>query len=650
MKKLSLVALKSDADRLVRELVYLRSVQLTPLDKADGLLPAVPAASSGGDLESVHMQQVMQNALALVAKHRKKHNGDTDIKRSDFENILKDHAPAIRVAGRLWDIVTETESVSTGISEVKQQQLFLLPWLSMVLAPAACETASTKTVAGTAPLTVSLSAVFDTEDAPDVVLEQINTDPARQYVTVTYLKNREPEVASVLNNAGFTRIDLDKSVQNVQSSYDRLQARLSELETKQSELATEIQSYAEYAPEFELLYDYYGFKVTGVTVKDKLFYTQNAVLLQGWVPQLALPLMERVLADFECYYELEDPTESEEPPVLLKNGWFSAPFEFIISLYAYPKYRAFDPTKLVAFFFFFTFGFMVQDIAYGILMLLGCTGFILIKKPKGQFRQTLKMFALCGISTIFAGALFGGFFGDLPQSFANNMLGIEGEVDVALWFSPLSDPMTMLYFSLGVGIFQVIVGMLVDAYMKFKRHEFHAAITDDLSWLIIFIGLGMFGAASFGLADLPWLSDAGMYTALAGVAIIVLFKAKGVKNPILRLGKGLLGLYSVVNLASDILSYSRIMALGLSGAVIANVMNLLGTLGGPTITGFILFAVLLVVGTALNLFISLLGAFVHTARLQYIEFFGKFYEEGGEIFIPAAAENKYTNIILEETK
>ena len=288
----------------------------------------------------------------------------------------------------------------------------------------------------------------------------------------------------------------------------------------------------------------------------------------------------------------------------------------------------------MAFFFCFIFGFMMQDMGYGLVLLIGCLAMIKIAKPRGTFRQMLKMFAMCGVSTIFAGALFGGFFGDLPSSFSQNMLG-KGAVDISLWFSPLDNPMKMLYFSLAVGVIQVLTGIAISGYVKCKNGDVYGAFADDFCWLFIFIGGGLWFALS-GVA-----STIALGVALAGVLMILLMSARGVKNPILRIGKGLIGLYGAINLASDILSYSRIMALSLSGAVIANVMNLLGTIAGPTPAGIILFVFMLVIGTALNLAISLLGAFVHSARLQYIEFFGKFYDEGGIPFNPLRPAEKY---------
>ncbi|MEG2118108.1 MAG: V-type ATPase 116kDa subunit family protein [Clostridia bacterium] len=647
MKKLSLVALKRDADRLARELIYLRSVQLTPLESSTDLLPKAIEPIPNDSLTQQN-RQMAKTALELVSKYRKKTVGEKSVSKKDFEQTEQNHPKALAAIGRLCNINTELDEIKKTIAEEQRKYALLLPWKNLSVNPNSLETASTRTIIGIFPLISDPLVIFDSPSACDVSISEINSDVSRRYATITYLKCDETEVTSLALNNGFTRIDFDRSVENVADSMLKIQATCLILNQKLDSLNDEIKKLASLGSEIELLLDYYTFGTANNALRQKLFYTPGAVLLQGWVPEGALPLLTRVLADFECFYDLADPIDSEEPPILLKNGFFSGSFEFIISLYSMPKYRAYDPTKFISIFFFFVFGLMVQDIAYGILMSVGCLLFIKLKKPKGEFREALKMFAWCGLSTIFAGVLFGGFFGDLPNSFAKNFLGYQGEVDLALWFSPLKDPMTMLYFSLAIGIVQVMTGIIISAHMKFKNHDPYSAIVDDLSWLVIFIGGGLFAAASFGFLPFPIVGEIGKYTALTGVAIIVLFRARGCKNPILRLGKGLLGIYNIVNYASDILSYSRIMALGLSGAVIANVMNLLGTMVGPSFIGIILFVVLLVVGTLLNLFISLLGAFVHTARLQYIEFFGKFYDDGGERFVPEKADTKYTNILLEE--
>lgn len=632
MKKLSLVALRSDAEKLVRDLTYIRSVELKPIDTPPDGLPAVLPAPVFST-ESSEKKLLVDTALKLTEKYRTKKKPDTELDRTQLEDKER-HVKAIDAARRVLEVDSEMKRLASEKEEVGKKLLALAPWEGLGINPASPDTAYTRTVIGVVQQSVSFDEKFSGDDMPDVYAEVVSSAGSRNYVSVTYLKTDESRVATQLARLGFTRIELDKAVTCASVSIKALNDRNAAIDAESERLREELRSLAGYSDEFKLLYDSYSLDESVEETANGLFYTSGAVLVQGWVPEHKIQTLEETLGKFECFYQLDDPKDDEEPPVLLKNGPITAPFESILALYAYPKYRAFDPTPFVAFFFCFIFGFMMQDMGYGLVLLIGCLAMIKIAKPRGTFRQMLKMFAMCGVSTIFAGALFGGFFGDLPSSFSQNMLG-KGAVDISLWFSPLDNPMKMLYFSLAVGVIQVLTGIAISGYVKCKNGDVYGAFADDFCWLFIFIGGGLWFALS-GVA-----STIALGVALAGVLMILLMSARGVKNPILRIGKGLIGLYGAINLASDILSYSRIMALSLSGVVIANVMNLLGTIAGPTPAGIILFVFMLVIGTALNLAISLLGAFVHSARLQYIEFFGKFYDEGGIPFNPLRPAEKY---------
>ena len=253
-------------------------------------------------------------------------------------------------------------------------------------------------------------------------------------------------------------------------------------------------------------------------------------------------------------------------------------------------------------------------------------------------KKMLDMFSICGISTIICGVLFGGYFGNLPSAFAQNILGIENFPNIAVAFDPVTNPIPYLFLSLGLGAVHLVAGLLMKAYMLIKSGQVLDAVFDVGLWLVLFAGIGL-------LAVVP---EYGKWVALIGAAGLVLTQGRTAKNPIMKLLKGVMSLYDIVGYVSDLLSYSRIMALGLSGAIIAQVVNLIGTLGGPTVVGFIALILAIALGHTLNLALSLLGAFVHTARLQYIEFFGKFYIDGGEPFKPASVRTKYTQIIKEE--
>ena len=216
--------------------------------------------------------------------------------------------------------------------------------------------------------------------------EGVSSAGSRNYVSVTYLKTDESRVATQLARLGFTRIELDKAVTCASVSIKALNDRNAAIDAESERLREELRSLAGYSDEFKLLYDSYSLDESVEETANGLFYTSGAVLVQGWVPEHKIQTLEETLGKFECFYQLDDPKDDEEPPVLLKNGPLTAPFESILALYAYPKYRAFDPTPFVAFFFCFIFGFMMQDMGYGLVLLIGCLAMIKIAKPRGTFR------------------------------------------------------------------------------------------------------------------------------------------------------------------------------------------------------------------------------------------------------------------------
>ena len=211
------------------------------------------------------------------------------------------------------------------------------------------------------------------------------------------------------------------------------------------------------------------------------------------------------------------------------------------------------------------------------------------------------------------------------------LMGATG-ANVAVWFDPLQNPMGFLIFSLAVGAVHLLAGMAVQFYVLCKDGHVLDAIFDIGAYWLLFAGIGL-------LFVIP---SVALWITIAAVALIVLTHGRAEKNPVMKLLKGLLGLYDLINYVADLLSYSRILALGLAAGIIGQVVNILGTMGGPTVFGFIVLVVAFVIGHLLNLAINVLGTFVHTSRLQYIEFFGKFYEDGGRPFEPAVPSEKFS--------
>ena len=344
-----------------------------------------------------------------------------------------------------------------------------------------------------------------------------------------------------------------------------------------------------------------------------------------------------------CCYRFAPPKEDEEVPVLLDNKNFFVPFEAITEMYSLPDYRGFDPTSIFALFYAVFFGMMLSDAGYGILMTVAC--FVVLHKFKleGNMYKMIRLFFYCGISTIIWGALFGGWFGDFIQVFARTVLGKEVVIN-ALWFNPLDDPMKLLIFSLALGIIHLFIGMGIKAYMQIKEGHWFDALCDEGFWYFTIVGLiALLGGSSIS----PVLPEIGQWLAIIGAAGLLLTGGRD-KKGIGKVTGGLSNIYNITSYLSDILSYARLLALGLATGVIAQVVNTMGSLFGGGVFGIIILVVVFIFGHALNLAINALGAFIHSSRLQYVEFFGKFYEDGGEPFDPFRKKTKYIKIEQEE--
>ena len=328
--------------------------------------------------------------------------------------------------------------------------------------------------------------------------------------------------------------------------------------------------------------------------------------------------------------------------MLMNNSSMVYPFEAITEMYSLPDYRGIDPTKFFAFFYAMFFGIMLSDAGYGIVMAAAC--FIIMKKfaLEGMTYKMIKMFFMCGLSTVFWGAMFGGWFGDFFQVAARVIFSREITIE-PIWFNPVDDPTRMLIWSLIFGVIHLFLGMGIHAAMLIKRGRWKDAVFDVFSWYILILG-GIMWLAGGNISEA--LVKPGICMAAAG-ALILLFTGGRDKKGIGKITGGLSSLYSVTGYVSDILSYSRLLALGLATGVIASVVNTMGALAGGGVIGTIVLLLTFAAGHAFNMAINALGAFVHSSRLQYIEFFGKFYEDGGEEFDPLKKNTKYIRLLNE---
>ncbi len=390
--------------------------------------------------------------------------------------------------------------------------------------------------------------------------------------------------------------------------------------------------------QLKLGYDALWARLQCARAQNGLYGTEYAFFFTGFVPKDDGEKIRRVLESFRCCYELED-ADGEDTPVLLKNGRLSRPFDILTEMYSTPAPGSLDPTPFMAPFFALFFGMMFADAGYGLIMLAAALFALKKLQLSAYLKKACVIVLWCGASTAVWGLIYGGFFGDVITVVSREFFGHE--IVMPKLIDPLNEPITILVISFALGALHIFLGMGLQAYLMIRRGHLLDALFDVGLWYLLLIGLPMLLLPGLG-------GKIGLALSLIGAIGLVLTQGRREKGILKKAGKGILSLYNVTSYLSDVLSYSRILALGMASGVIANVVNLMGALPGGNAVGFVVFLAVFLVGTALNFFINILGSYVHSSRLQYVEFFGKFFEGGGSPFEPLAARTKYTYLVHEK--
>lgn len=642
MKKLIVITPRDSAESVMRKLVKQRCIEARIVDtqKYDGMLNTVNYGKQRSEI-SERIANI-DSVLPVLCKYssRRSRLGDDRVKVNRSEFISDgSYANAQSAVKKVQDLIFELDRIDESISRLTSDIHALFPWLTTEFATNIGMTAHTRILRGYFSAGIDMSDVQDAISDDLAYIEEVSRDKVSIYCTMISHTSCISRVNKKLSTLGFVCVELPMSDLAPNELSEKLMNDKEELMRERDGICEHLRELATmYLSDIEVMYDIESTSLTNVIALQKTADTRSCSVIEGWIPYECSQKVTDMLDELVCAYDLRDAKEGEDVPVNLKNNGFASTFEWVIEMYSYPKYASFDPTFIMSIFYFFIFGLMFADVGYGLILTVG--GFMIPKLMgmRDNTKRMFYMFGFCGISSMLMGVLFGGWFGDLPYAVMENMMGIENARELVpffngLLFNPLDDPMLFLVVSLAVGGVHIIAGMVIKFVLLCKDGKALDAVCDILPWWIIFGGIALIFVIS---------TKVGLIVAGVGALIIVLTHARQEKNIVVRLLKGLLGLYDITSYASDLLSYSRILALGLAAGVIGQVVNLVGTMGGGGIIGFVALIAACLIGHTLNLAINILGSFVHTSRLQYLEFFNKFYEDGGEKFEALEPSEKYS--------
>ena len=662
MQRISICALKKDRKAILEKIQSMGIMEMSQVAEDEDGFEKMDTISARQSFEKkASLSESALDILDAYAPEKKSMfaslEGKKLVESDQFAKITAKKEEILEKAERIVACNKEIAEHKAESAKLENQIEALVPWLSLDV-PMNCKgTGKTAMLLGTMPGETTLESVYEQiqtgeaqTDAVDV--EIINSDQDATYLAVLCLKADAGAVEEALRAAGFAKPSQTVHAVPAKETAE-LKTKIEQLNKKIEEIEEEIKGCAKFREELKVIGDYYRMRAKKYEILGTLPQSQRTFVISGYIPKKAAGAVEKAIGEhYDCVIDIDELKEDEEPPTVLQNNAFSSSVEGVLEAYGLPHKGEFDPTTIMSFFYVFFFGMMLSDAAYGAIVAIAC--FVVLKKyPRmsASMHKSIKLFMFCGLSTIVWGILFSGYFGDAVDVIGRTFFGVEVSVP-PLWFAPLNDPMKLLIYSMAFGLVHLFVGLGIKGYMQIKDKQYLDFFCDVVLWFIFLIGLIMMLIPSDIFASIaqvkivfpPVLNTLAKALSIIGAVGLLLMSGRSSKNPVLRLALGAYDIYNITGWLSDVLSYSRLLALGLATGVIASVVNQMGSMLGGGIVGAIGFAIIFVIGHAMNLSIDLLGAYVHTNRLQFVEFFGKFYEGGGRPFEPFQSDTKYVDI------
>ena len=584
----------------------------------------------------------LSNAISLIKKYDERKTRLRDVIHGNenytFDELAKKALSYDwkKVSSELNKIGTQYSQIKSEISKKYMRYDEIDLWERLDVNPKELKNLKkVNTFLGTVPIKLKGTFIDGISELDKTYYEELKiVKDEVYYLVISSIDESEKEkLAEVFRNSSFTveNLDIDAVPQDYKNG---LQKEISELKKEKRRLKAQIKTYSEDLTDLQAVYEYMQNKKLRIVESEKLAQTENTILIKGWIPTEKVSEFEKVIKDEagDNYYLTFTDADRDDAtvPIKLKNGKVASTFENLTGMYAYPRYNEIDPTPLFTPFYILFFGMMGADVGYGLVLLLATMFVLKVVNLSSQMRKSIKFFFYLSFSVIFWGLLYGSYFGaTIP--------GMWRLVDPASQYNDL------LIGSIVFGVVHIFVGLAIKAYMLIRDGKSLEAVYDVLFWYMALIGGMLF--LIFKLMNLSAVvANVSMWVMIAGMAGIVLTGGREAKGVGAKLGGGLYSLYGISSYVGDFVSYSRLMALGLSGGFIASAINMIAGMIGGNWFGMIFIPLILIAGHLFNMFLSFLGAYVHTSRLMYVEYFGKFYEGGGKPFKDFRTENKYINL------
>ena len=634
MKHLRLLGMESEREALLKAMQDMECVEISSIDGSEEALKSGFAKPDDKALMSAQeASRAYRTALASLDRFAPEKKGmfhkRQGVSRAAFFSAESEEnaRTAAETINKDTRRLGEIESERTKNEALRAT---LAPWLT-VDAPLGGADGALAVFFGTVGLNVTDDALKALADSLDGLLtwQQASSDRSLRYLLVMCHGSVKERALSALRDLGFSTVSFRGMTGTAKENDKALAENLAALEKERQEIEQRIAGLGGKREALLEASDRAAIALRREEAKSRLVGTDKVFLLEGWLPADRCAALEKALKPFTCAIETREPTEDEYPqvPVQLKNNKLTRPLNMVTEMYSLPAYGTLDPNPLMAPFFILFYGIMMADMGYGLLMMIASV--IISKKyrPKGTSGELFSLLGLCGISTFIMGALTGGFFGD----FLTQLVAIVSPGTVFALpklFDPLDDLTMILIGSMALGMVQIVTGMAISLIEKCKRKKFLDAFFEEITWWIVFIGIALLALGK------------GAAVLYVGCALVLL-------GPIVQ-GKGwgkLTGVFGslynhVTGYFGDILSYTRLMALMLAGSVIAQVFNMLAAMPGNVIA----FIIISMLGNAMNFGLNLLGCYVHDLRLQCLEFFNKFYVDGGKPFRPMTLDTEYVDL------